>query len=99
MTLWKLLTTNVTLVSDHEPINRVYYLGGYYVYGALASALIGAAAIAWHDRWALSLIFICALNNVVAYRTMFKYQQECPLMVYIGWSAPFLAAVKLIFYP
>jgi hypothetical protein len=99
MTPWKAFTTNVTLIADHPKINRIHYLEGYYIYGALVTFLIGLAAIMWHDRCALSLTLISVLNNMIAYRGMFKYQHESPIQVYIGWSTPFIATIKLVFFP
>lgn len=77
-------------------------LTGFYVYGAMAYALIGAAAIAWHDKEAFAAVVLGASLTTVAYdiqgAALENWKMTAGGLALAGWMLPIVAAVKLVFW-
>ena len=80
------------------------YALGFYVYGAIGYALVGAAAIAWHDPLALAMLLVGALLTALGYMmeaTKAPHEaraadQAMAVAAIFGWFLPIAAAVKVI---
>lgn len=83
---------------------RTEILAGFYVYGAICYALIGGAAIAWHDQEAWTAVVIGAAATSVSYLTQVNHDRRedweltTVALVGAGWVLPIAAAIKLAFW-
>lgn len=78
-------------------------LAGFYVYGAICYALIGAASIAWHNRLAFALVLIGAVATAISYLIQVEVSTEsertfAKVAITLGWILPCFAAGLLVFW-
>lgn len=75
-------------------------LAGFYVYGAICYALIGAAAISWHDSLAFAVVIVGAALTALSYMVQafgLGFRRATIACVLLGWVLPASATVLLMF--
>lgn len=83
---------------------RTEILAGFYVYGALCCAIIGGAAIAWHDQEAFAAVTLGTAATALSYLTQVNtdrledWEMTTVALVGAGWVLPMMAAIKLVFW-